>query len=363
MVKTKSPQKSEINRPNEYEIDLMELIHSVWLKKWLVVKITSIFVILGLIIAFTSPKEYETASTLIPEAAGEEGKLGGSLSGLASLAGVDLGGSSGGSQTINPALYQSVSRSTPFLMELMNKEYYFENVKSTISIFSYYMDHYQMSLVDRIISIPGSLISWIKGTSDVESVPKQNDDVLRLSVDQQSIIDDLRSRVFVEMDWDLNVVTVKVEMQDPIVAAQMVQFTQDYITNYVANYAISKSRQQLESIEKQYQERKNDFEQVQLRLASFRDKNQNVTTARARSDEERLQSEYNLAFNVYNQLAQQREAIKLQIQENTPVFTVLEPVKVPVDKSKPRRMLILALAVFLGLSVGIAFILIKNLIK
>lgn len=345
------------------EIDLIELVKVLWSRKWFIAKATLIAIAAGLIIAFTSPKEYATSSILIPEAAGEEGQIGGSLGGLASLAGVDLGGLTGGSQTINPALYQSVSRSTPFLLELMNQEYFFADAGERVSIYDYYFYHYKLSLFGKVMSTPGVLIQWIKGSSDEDQAyPDENINLLSLTEDQQDIIDDLQRRVYVEMDWELNIVKIRVEMQDPVVAAQMAEFTKNYITRFVTEYAISKSKQQLESMEKQYRDRKSEFEQSQYRLATFRDKNQNVTTARAQSEEERLQSEYNLAFNVYNQLAQQREAIKLQIQENTPVFTVLEPIKIPVEEIKPNKILILAMFSFIGLLIGSVIIWIKNYI-
>lgn len=347
------------------EIDLVELVKVVWSKKWFIAKVAGFFAVLGLIIAFTSPEEYSTSSILIPETAVEGGNLGGQLGGLASLAGVNLGGIGGASQGINPALYQSISRSTPFLMDLMSQRYYFAEVGDTVSLFSFYYEgHYKTNLFGKIMQLPGIVIGWIKGVFIAEQAINElgSGDAAILTLDeyQTAVIADLAERVYVEMDWDLNVLTIQVEMQDPVVAAQMALYTQAYITQHVTDYAISKSTHQLASVEKQYQERKKEFEEVQYRLASFRDRNQNVTTSRARSQEEKLQSEYNLAFNVYNQLAQQREAIRLQIDEETPVFTVLEPVKVPVEKSKPRRALILLVFSFLGSSIGTIIVLLDS---
>ncbi len=350
--------KSEIIKDDE--IDLIELIKVIWSKRWFIAKVTSVFVALGLVIAFTSPEEYTTSSTLIPEAAGEEGNLGGSLGGLASLAGVDLGSLSGGvSQTINPALYQSVSQSTPFLMQLMNEEYYFFEVGDTISVYEYFMEHSNSSLFQKALAVPGTIIGFILGKKEKLASTGSDSTTLLISKEQQGVMEILKSRVYVEMDWELNIVTIQVEMQDPVVAAKMVTFTRDYITEYVTEYSTSKSQQRLSSIEKQYLERKAEFEMIQLKLASFRDRNQNVTTARARSEEERLQSEYNLSFNIFNQISQQREAVKLQIEENTPVFTVLEPVKVPVEKSKPKRLFILILAGLFGGIVGTGWVTIR----
>lgn len=343
------------------EIDLIELLRVVWNGKSLIAKVVGIFILLGLIVAFTSPKEYETSCSLIPESINNHGNLGGSLGGLASLAGVDLGGLTGANQGINPALYQSVSRSTPFLLELMKQEYFFSDLEETMSVYDYYSGYLKVSLISWIISSPGRLIELIKGNPEEHSSDTLKEtEVINLTKREKVIAEDLSSRILVEMDWELNLVTIRVQMQDPIVAAQIAMFTQNYITQYVTKYSISKSKQQLESIEEQYTDQMKKFEQAQYRLAEFRDQNLNVTTARAQTEEERLKSEYSLSFNVYSQLAQQREAIKLQVKNNTPVFTVLEPVKVPVEKSKPKRGLILVISVFLGFILSVLIILTKE---
>jgi uncharacterized protein involved in exopolysaccharide biosynthesis len=151
-------------------------------------------------------------------------------------------------------------------------------------------------------------------------------------------------------------------MQDPLVSAQIAQFTQKYITQYATTYSISKSKEQLSFIELQCNERRVEFEQTQLNLAQFRDRNRNINTSQAKSEEERLQSEYNLAFNVYNQLAQQRETIRLKVNENTPIFTVLEPARIPVEESKPKKLIILIAFFFGSIFLGIFIILGKNIL-
>lgn len=344
------------------QIDLIELIKVFWAKKSFIAKVTGIFAIIGLIIAFTSPKEYKTSSILIAEIASEDGKLGGQLGGLASLAGVDLGGLSSGNQGINPALYQSISRSTPFFMELMEQKYYFQEVGDTISIYDYYIQHHKSSLINKVFGLPGIIMSYIKRVFISQKIQKIHNDndafILALDEHQTRIIADLTERIYVEMDWELRVLTVQAEMQDPVVAAKTALFTQQYITQHVIDYATSKSIQQLASIERQYQIRKEEFQQVQYELANLQDRNQNVVTSRAKSEEERLQSEYNLAFNIFNQIAQQRESVKMQIQKDTPIFTVLEPVKIPIEKSKPNTKLTMVVFLFTGIIFAVSYLLI-----
>ena len=78
------------------------------------------------------------------------------------------------------------------------------------------------------------------------------------------------------------------------------------------------------------------------------DQNQNVVLRSVRTEQERLQNEMNLAYNVYSQTAQQLQMAKAKVQENTPVYAVLQPATVPLKASKPSKMAILVGFVFLA---------------
>jgi uncharacterized protein involved in exopolysaccharide biosynthesis len=69
-----------------------------------------------------------------------------------------------------------------------------------------------------------------------------------------------------------------------------------------------------------------------------------------------LQSDYQLAFEVYSQLAQQLEQAQIKVKEDTPVFSIVKPVTVPIEKSKPNRPLILIIWTFLGVVFAIGWI-------
>ena len=82
----------------------------------------------------------------------------------------------------------------------------------------------------------------------------------------------------------------------------------------------------------------------------------NIVSASVRTGEERLQAGYNLTFNVYNTLSQQYEQAKIKVQEKTPIFKVIYPAKVPLQKSKPKTRLILVAMIFLGGFIGAGII-------
>lgn len=345
------------------EIDLAKLIRITWLKKWFIAKVAGIFIFLGLIIAFTTPEEYYASSTLIPESTDADNKLGGSLGGLATLAGVNLGGLTGGNTGINPGLYRSIVQSTPFLVELMHSKYFFKELNKEVTLYEYTLNHQKKSLVSKVTALPFQILDWVNSLRKSAKLPSQemtDNSILSLSEDELKVAIYLDSKLTVLMDWELNVVTIDTKMQDPIVAAKMNKFVADYITGFVTNYMISKSTKQLDFVENQYSEKKIEFEQSQFRLAKFRDENKNINTSRAKSEEERLQAEYNLLFNVYNQLNQQREQIMLEVKKDTPVFTVLEPAVVPNYPESPKKKIIVLLFLVVGTAFGSIWILFRH---
>ena len=76
-----------------------------------------------------------------------------------------------------------------------------------------------------------------------------------------------------------------------------------------------------------------------------------------RNEEERLQNEMQLAFNLYNTTAQQLQMAKAKVQEITPVYTILQPATVPLAPSKPSKMMIIVGCAFLAVMAAAAWIL------
>ena len=66
---------------------------------------------------------------------------------------------------------------------------------------------------------------------------------------------------------------------------------------------------------------------------------------------------------MYIELAKQLENQKIKLQEDTPAFIDIEPVSIPLEKSKPKRGMIIAIWGFLGVVVGIGIIFGRDFIK
>lgn len=346
----------------ENEIDLYALLKSIWSRKSLIIKVTVIFTVLGLVIALTSPEEFVTSTKLIPEET-ESSLISSSLGGLASLAGVDLSALSETGATINPLLYESVSTSTPFLLALMNEEFYVEKLDKKVTLYDYLKEYQQLSLTGMILSLPKPLFEMLLSDEEEEDTRPVSEGILKITKDEEAIAEALMERMQVYVDWEINVVIINIEMQDPVVAAEVNKFTMEYITDFVKKYSLTKIQEQRSFVEDQFEVKKAEFEKAQMNLALFRDRNKNVITSQARSEEELLKSKYDIAFGVYSQLAQQLETITIQLNEKMPVFTVLEPPRVATDNYSPNKILILISSIIAGMFLSITYVIVLDKVK
>ena len=103
---------------NEDEIDLVDLLKTVFHARHFVVKTTIFFAVLGVITALISPIKYTASSTFVPQLS--EGQTNSSLGGLASLAGINLSAIMGSQpQEIPPSLYPQIAESIPYRLALL----------------------------------------------------------------------------------------------------------------------------------------------------------------------------------------------------------------------------------------------------
>ncbi|GGC36940.1 Wzz/FepE/Etk N-terminal domain-containing protein [Belliella aquatica] len=332
---------------DEDEIDLLALAKTVWSKRRQVISITLVFMLIGLAVALLSPKEFTASSTFIPQTS-ESGKGGGSL-----------GGMSGGSE-IPPALYPKFVSSVQFRKALLNAPINVEGLNETVTYSKYYEEVAQPGLLANIkkytFGLPDLIIQAIKGKSEVTVIQTEEGDLIRLNEEEVKHFKRLEGQLSVSPNVKEGFVTLSFVMPEPLMAAQMTQYAQELLQNEVIAYKISNAREQLNYTEERFKEKKAEFDQIQSRLANFRDRNQNISSATAMNQMERLEAEYNFAFNIYTELAKQLEQAKLQVSKDTPIFSVIQPVTIPTEKSAPKRPLILVIFTILGLILALAYI-------
>jgi LPS O-antigen subunit length determinant protein (WzzB/FepE family) len=352
----------------EDSIDIIALLQSIWTGKKLILKTVLVFMILGLFIAVFSQNEYTASTTIVPQSSSE--KPGGSLGGIAALAGINLG-SVGQQSSISPTLYPQILTNISFQKELLETLITIEGQDNKITYKEYYTNVYSPSVLSSIkkytIGLPGVLIGLLKSDEISKEESKNNDSLPQITEDDKKLIELLLEQLSMEVNDKDGYISLSTTMPEARAAAELTQKAQELLEQYVIDFKIEKSSSELDFIKNRYQEKEQEFQKIQQKLAVYTDRNQNVNSARAKMELMLLQSEYDLAYGVYSELAKQLETQELKVKEDTPIFTILQPVFVPLEKTGPKRSLILIIYTFLGFVLSIGYLLaiepIQNIIK
>ncbi len=314
--------------------------------------------IVGLIVAFSTPKVYTARTVMVPQMQSKSSGLGsfGGLGGLAAIAGINLSSLNSGTEDLSPLVYPEIVRSYSFQKEIIYAPLNWSSVEKPVSLAEYSQKYQKNSLFGKIkrgiFRLPGTVKSWFT-KEEAPMVAGAGDSLTRITEEEQELWDEMAKTLTLSVDKKNGFITLTALGPEPLATAQIADMAKNLLQLKITEFRIEKAQQNLDFIEGRFNEKKKEFEAAQDRLARFRDGNQGMTSNRVKTEEDRLQSEYQLAFTVYSELAKQLESAKISVKEDTPIFSIIESVIVPVHPSKPRKIMILMVSVLLGGALGV----------
>ena len=343
----------------EQEIDLMEYARKLWESRKTLLIASGIAAVLGVVIALTTPRQYTVTVTLAPES-GKSG--GGSLSGIASMLG--MGGFSMGSDAdaLNVMLYPNIVSSTPFILDLMDTPVKTIDEKQPDTTLTGYLTEYtKKSLMGTVISLPfkavGGVISLFK-EEEPEVTGPGTIDPFQLTKDQAKIAEGIKKLIVANVDKKTGITTVSVTMQDPMVAAMLTDTVLLKLKQHITKYRVSKAEDDCKYWENLNNQRRDEYYAKQKEYAEYVDANKNVVLQSVQIEQERLQNDMQLAYQVYSNVATQLQMARAKVQEAKPVFAIVEPASVPLKTSGTSRAMTVIGTIFLivaGTAVWILF--------
>ena len=341
------------------EIDIVGLILLLWSKRKRFIINCFIGGVLSIIIAFSIPKEYTSVVVMAPESSSGAGASG-SLGALASMAGFNLGSLSGSEDALYPELYPQVISSTPFLCDLMSLQV--ENKVGDLSttLYDYLGKHQKKTWWSKLMAAPIKMAKRMFGTAVVDTVMPTNGADMNMTRKQYLTMKSLDDKIGVNVDKGNFVITLSATMQDPKIAANVAAVVAEKLQDYIGQYRSAKARKDLAYTEQLYREAQEKYYNAQQIYAEYADQHQGVVKMRYQIEQDRLANEKDLAFNVYNQIAQQLEVARAKVAESTPVCVVVQPAIVPIKASSPKKMMMGLLYVFLAFFGTAAWIIIKD---
>ncbi|MBQ3440472.1 MAG: hypothetical protein IJG35_10925 [Bacteroidales bacterium] len=337
---------------DELEIDWIG-IFSKLLKHWKQIFLISfIFGVLGIVSALTMTRKYNVTMTLAPEIANRTNS---SLSSITSMLGLNGVALNPGTDAMSITLFPEICQSTPFLAALLD-----------VPLTSYVSEKQQEEGVQPIQTTVYKHFSGEdkekKGLSKwLESLKKEKDekpytgvvDATELPSKQAMVVKALGNSISAVVDKKTGVTSISVTMDDRMMAKQLADTVCTRLQKYVSEYRTKKAKADYEYYVSLAQEARETQIKAQAAYARSVDYDRSVILQSKNSEKERLRADANLASDIYSQLAQQRELARAKIQEEKPVYAVVQPATLPQHamNSRVKRVLIWGfIGVFLSLA-------------
>ena len=347
-------QQQDIHADEDLEIDLMDLLRKVIGIRKKIYKAAGIGLIIGVIVAISIPKQYTVEVTLSPEMGSSKA---GGLSGLAASflgSGVSMGD---GTDALNASLSADIVSSTPFLLELSAMD--IPVTKNEVMTLNTYLDEESSPWWSYIIGLPGMVIGGVKSLfieeDEITSFDKTSQGIIELSKKETEKIETLKEKITASVDKKTSMTSVTATFQDSKVAAVVADSVVKKLQEYIIDYRTSKSKEDCLYLEKLFKERQQEYYAAQKKYADYMDSHDNIILQSVRAEQERLQNDMSLAYQVYSQVASQLQVARAKVQEEKPVFAVVEPAVVPLYPSGTSRKVYVLAFIFLSVCIVISW--------
>ena len=295
---------------------LLRILKTCWQHRKLLYYRAALGLFLGLLISLLLPKEYEARiltaaeSTAIPE---DEtiGSLAVGNIAVESPARYDA---------LRPSLYPDIFTSVPFLDSLSDIPVQTTDglPDSTVTLREY-VEHCQCFL--------------FHSSSD-------------------NLIEELRERIAILPDEKTRTVTLSCRMQDPLVAATVLDTLSRRIRFYITDYRTRKEREDLSLAKQLQEEARAAYYRAQEAQAAFEDRNRDLSSNNARKELTRLRVKTAFAKEEYTRATLRVSAAETRVIRVRPVFAVIEPATVPVRPASPSKLKYMLAFGLLGLAGG-----------
>ena len=344
----------------EDSIDIIALLKTVWGGRKLVVMSVAIFFIVGCIVALSSAVIYTSETTFVPQTSDDQmSSAPKGLGSLAGLVGIDLNSAGSSSDSyLSPLLYSKIADSEEFSIHLFSEQL-ISLEGETLTIKDYLTkDAGGFNLIGFIKKYTIGLFSSDSPEADLSNPTL--DTYNFISVEDFGMITSLRTKFSIELNEKEGYIKVIATDEDAFMSSQLVSLVTKNLQSRIIALRTNKIKERLEYSKEQYDIKRREFEILQNRVAQFKDSNKNISTAMFLSQLEKLQSEYSLQQNILMTLASEYNNNKIKLNKDTPIFSVIDEVYVPNERSAPKRSMIVIIWVFLGIVLAVGYILAKT---
>ena len=348
------------NYLEEDSIDIIALLKTLWIGKKLILKTTILFFIIGCVVALLSPVVYTAQTTFVPQVSEDQmstSKAG--LGSLAALAGINLNqGSSTSDSYLSPLLYSKIANSDEFSLKLIEEELISLNGDK------FSIKQYMLSDTNSSFNLIGFIKKYTIGLflkNDNELKSKETINGYNfISQEEFGLLKSFKGKFSIVLNDKEGYIEVIASDKDAFISTQLVKIVTKNLQSRIIELRTNKIKERLEYSKNLYEEKQVEFDILQNNVADFKDSNKNISTARFMSELQKLESEYQLQKSILMNLASEFNNNKIKLNKDTPIFSVIDEVSVPNQRSEPKRSLIAIIYMFLGVVLSTVYLLAKE---
>lgn len=353
-----SPASPSSSPYGEDEISLLDILVVLARNRRFIIGCVVGLTFLGLVYAVIAPEQYTADAQMVREVESSSASVPSGISALQGL-GINLGGASTG---LTSEAYPRILTSREVRLFVARDTFYFADVEQEMSFVDYHSrDDFDLlsSIKKYTVGLPGQILQAVQSDSRRRPVELQGeDDPVYPTEEEEEAMETVGDMVSSAVDVESGVMTVSVTDSDPVRAAEVADSFLSHLTDRVRTIRTEKARQTLSFIDERFGDAREDLEAAEQRLADFNDSNREIRSARLRTERDRLQRQVRFASDLYSEFQAQRTQAEIELQRSEPVITILEAPSPPMERSAPRRSLIVILSFILGgmLGIGGAFV-------
>ena len=213
--------------------------------------------------------------------------------------------------------------------------------------------------------MPGVILGSLKSKPEEITLPSgsgadsDTPKPIVVTLKEYQMLQNMGQVISLDVDKKEGFITMHVNGSEPIQTAELAMKAQKLLQDEVTRFRTEKSQDELDYIQARYDEAKEEAERYQVALASATDRSQYMMTTTASVGKQRLQTKYNVANTVFMEMAKQLEQAKMKVKKETPSFSVIQPVTVPVKPSNSRAKTLIVWT-FLGIVLGCGIVIAKG---
>lgn len=343
---------------NEIVIDLRPYFKAI-LQRWKYILVWACCgALVGIIIGLSKPKTFTSTAVVAPELA-TRSTLSSGISSLANLAGINMN-SLAITDAMHPDLYPVVIRSSTFMMGLFDLPVSFTHADTLVQtdLYDYIANYTKVPWYAYILGLPRMGVEGIKHVfSNKEEMAFEameghdKIDSILLTRQQERVIKALSRSMKVGVDRKTYALTVKVTLQDRVIAAQLTNAIIEHLRQFVVDYRTERALENVAYYEKIYEDAHADYLAAQRAFAYYVDSHMGSTSRSSQVQSQLLQNEAQIKYQMYNSTAQNLLAARARVQQEAPVLVVVQRALASVN-GKPSKVKLALIWLVLGMLAG-----------